>query len=118
MIRSLNGGRHLQVTSGSPPPTYVSPIPGALNVGQIRYNTNNQALEVYDGSTWNNLHQGFASVEMTAEAAAAIDWASNKMREEAKLKEMMEKHPGLKDLYEKFEILKLLCEQEEENGAC
>lgn len=117
MIRSLTGGRHLLVMNGNPPPTYVNPVHGALNVGQMRFNTTNQALEVYDGSSWCTIHQGYSSVEMTPDAAAAIDWARDKMREEARLNELMAKHPGLKDLYEKFEMLKLLCEQEEENGA-
>jgi hypothetical protein len=31
----------------------------------------------------------------------------------------MDKHPGLKDLYDKFEMLKVLCQQEEkeQDGA-
>jgi hypothetical protein len=42
-----------------------------------------------------------------------IEWAHNKMQEEKKLKEMMDRHPGLKDLYDKFEMMKILCIEEE-----
>jgi hypothetical protein len=31
------------------------------------------------------------------------------MEQEANLKDVMKKHPGLKDAYEKFEIMKMLC---------
>jgi hypothetical protein len=118
MIRSITGtNKYLQVNDGNPGSTYVSPMVGALNVGQLRYNTSIQAMEVYDGNNWNIIHSTHASVELTSDAITVLDWAKSKMQEEAKLKELMIKHPGLKELNDKFEMLKLLCEQEEENEA-
>lgn len=64
--------------------------------GMVRYNTNTQHLEAFDGTAWlqiaNNEHVG-----MTPEAIDAIHWARKKIEEEAKLKALAEKHPGVAD---------------------
>ena len=33
--------------------------------------------------------------------------------QEKKLQEMMERHPGLQELHDKFEMMKVLCHEEE-----
>ena len=113
MIRSLTGSKYVNVNSGVPGPTYMSPPMSALNVGQVRFNNSLQCLEVYDGATWLPILANHASVDLNHEATAALDWVRQKMQEEKDLQELMNKHPGLKDLYDKFEMLKVLCEQEE-----
>jgi hypothetical protein len=35
------------------------------------------------------------------------------MQQDAQLKDLMDRHPGLKDLNDKFEIMKALCMEEE-----
>jgi hypothetical protein len=37
-----------------------------------------------------------------------------KQHQERNLKEMMERHPGLKDLHDKLEMMKILCQEESE----
>ena len=113
MIRSLTGSKYVTVDRGMPGPTYMSPPMSALNVGQVRFNNSLQGFEVYDGSTWLQIHGNHASVDLNQEATAALDWVRQKMQEEKALQELMNKHPGLKDLHDKFEMLKVLCEQEE-----
>lgn len=64
--------------------------------GMVRFNTNTQHLEAFDGSVWiqiaNNEHVG-----MSQEAVEAIQWARKKIEEEAKLKELAKQHPGVAD---------------------
>jgi hypothetical protein len=37
------------------------------------------------------------------------------MHQERKLQELMDRHPGLKDLNDKFEMMKVLCQEEEKH---
>jgi hypothetical protein len=37
----------------------------------------------------------------------------NKQHEERKLKDMIQRHPELKDLHDKLEMMKVLCQEEE-----
>jgi len=119
MIGSITGSRYITVDSGNPAPTYMNVSVGALCAGQVRFNAGQQYFEVYDGNNWLQIHNNHSSIELNQEAIAAIDWAQHKMQEERELKSLMEKHPGLKDLHDKFEMFKSLCleEEKENNGA-
>jgi hypothetical protein len=114
MIKDImQAGRYMQVSGGSAS-TYVNGYSGLQGVGNMRYNTSNQNMEVFDGSTWVTLNMGYASVGLTGEAEVLLDWAKQKRDEEFKLKSLMEKHPGLKEAYERLEIMKALCLEEEQ----
>lgn len=91
----------------------VPPIsPGAQSAGLLRYNSNTNNIEVYNGLAWFGIDTN-ASIDLSSDAKETLTWAYNKMREDRQLKEMMERHPGLKDLHDKFEIMKVLCIKEE-----
>ena len=114
MIKNISSSStYLTVSSNYPPTIYNN---GMLNVGQIRYNPNNQSMEVYDGNMWHVISQG-ATVGLSWDADKAIRWAIEKQREEATLKERMEKHPGLKDAYEKFQVMDILTREEDGKSA-
>ena len=114
MIKDImQAGRYMQVTGGSAS-TYVNGYSGLQGVGNMRYNTSNQNMEVFDGSTWVTLNMGYASVGLTGEAEVLLDWAKQQRDEEFKLKSLMEEHPGLKEAYERLEIMKALCLEEEQ----
>lgn len=66
------------------------------DAGMVRFNTSNQQLEAYDGSSW-HLIANNESVGLTHEAVEAIQWARAKIQEEAKLKELAKQHPGVAD---------------------
>ena len=83
-----------------------------MNVGQVRYNTVNQNMEVFDGNMWQGISMA-TTVGLSYEAEDAVRWAIKKQQEEAALKERMEKNPGLKDAYEKFQIMDILTKEEE-----
>ena len=111
MIKNIaSSSTYLTVSGNYPPNIYNN---GMLNVGQIRYNPNNQSMEVYDGNMWQVMSQG-VTVGLSWDADSAIRWAIEKEREEKGLKERMEKHPGLKDAYEKFQMIDILTREENE----
>jgi hypothetical protein len=113
MIDSIHGGgKYMQVMGGSTS-TYINNYSGLQNVGNVRFNTNNQRMEVYDGNNWMPINMSSVQVGLNYEAESLLDWAKRKRDEEDKLKSMMERHPGLKDLHDKFEMMKILCQEEE-----
>ena len=109
MIKGINAGPHLTVMNGySPTPSFS---PGAQSAGMIRYNTNMHCLEVYDGISWITLGAAHPTIELAPASREALEWAMQKQHEERKLKDMMERHPGLKELHDKFEMMKILCQE-------
>lgn len=87
--------------------------PGAQSAGMLRWNTNTNTVEVYNGMSWYTIDTS-VNLDLSPSAKQALSWAYDKMGEESRLKELMKKHPGLKDLHDKFEMMKILCQEEEE----
>ena len=56
----------------------------APSSGMMRYNGNNQCMEVYDGSSnvWLQLHGKSVDINLNGDAIAAVEWAKKQMREE------------------------------------
>jgi hypothetical protein len=111
MIKTLSSAsQHIAVIGGNP---NVPPIsPGAVGAGMVRYNPNMQQMEVYDGISWYGINS-HVTIDLGMTSKEAIEWAHKKMQEERKLKDLMDQHPGLKDLHDKFEMMKALCMEEE-----
>ncbi len=103
--------RWMSVYSPSQSP-YISP--GSMSAGMVRYNSNLQNLEVYDGNSWLAL-SGSADVGLSPEAQQVMDWAYKKMKEDEQLELLLEKHPGLRDLHEKFTVMKALVAEDYKN---
>ena len=94
MIKGLtHSGLYLQVTGGSPMNPYIPS--GNQSAGIMRYNTSNHNIEVYDGSSWQELASSYASVSMTSEAVALLDWARKKRDEELQLEALAREHPAI-----------------------
>lgn len=111
MIKNLySNSPYLTVGSTMTPNIYSN---GPM-MGQIRYNPNTMNYEVYDGTIWQIVSQS-VPVGLTHEADEGLQWAIEKKREEANLKERMERHPGLKDAYEKFQMMDILTKEEDES---
>ena len=97
MIKAIHpSGRYMQVIGGSAS-TYVNANPGAQGVGNLRFNTSGQRLEVYDGSSWQELNTPYASVGLNPDAEAAIEWAHRQMTEERRLRVLAKDHPAVAD---------------------
>jgi hypothetical protein len=106
MIKTVNGvGRYVMVNGGYPATTYINTSSGYMNVGDVRYNTSIQRLEVYDGNMWVELNTSHASVGLTPDAERALDWANQKIREEAELDRLAESNSTLADLVEQKKAL-------------
>jgi hypothetical protein len=99
MLKTVSGaGRYMMVNGGMPATTYINTSSGYMNVGDVRYDTQMQRLEVYDGQMWREINSSHASVGLTPEAEMALDWAINKKREDAMLEEKAKSSPALADL--------------------
>jgi hypothetical protein len=82
MIKNITAsGRYVQVSGGNSN-TYVNGCSGLQGVGNMRYNTSNQNMEVFDGNNWITLAMDYSSVGLTGEAEALLDWARRKRDEE------------------------------------
>ena len=101
MIKTINGsGRYLMVNGGFPASTYINTSSGYMNVGDVRYNTSMQRLEVYDGNMWIELNTSHASIGLTPDAERALDWAIKKAQDELVLIEKAKNNPAIADLLE------------------
>ena len=111
MIKGINAGPHLTImNSYSSTPSFS---PGAQSAGMVRYNTNMQCLEVFDGISFVTLGAAHPTVELAPASREGLEWAMRKQQEERELKAMLERHPGLRELHDKFEMMKVLCYEEE-----
>lgn len=99
MIKTVNGmGRYVMVNGGMPATTYINTSSGFMNVGDVRFNTNMQRLEVYDGNMWVELNSSHASIGLTTDAEYAIEWAIKKRSEELALEQKAKDNPAIADL--------------------
>jgi hypothetical protein len=96
MVNGLVGQGHVVVLNGYGNAPYINP--GASSSGMVRYINNN--FEVYDGSSWQMLSAAYPTVELTGAANSAINWAMNKMAEEAELIKLAKEHPAIKAAYD------------------
>ena len=100
MIKAIHTiGKYIQVIGGSAS-TYVTAQAGSQGVGNLRFNTSQQRLEVYDGMTWLELNTPHASVGLNGTAEEAIDWVQQQMAEEKKLAVLAKEHPAVADAME------------------
>jgi hypothetical protein len=95
MIKGIShSGKYLQVTGGSPMNPYIPP--GGQSAGIMRYNTNMNTVEVYDGQVWNEIGSSYAYISLTSEAEALLDWAREKRNEEFQIQSLAKDHPAVK----------------------
>jgi hypothetical protein len=94
MIKGISqGGRYINVVGGNPINPYIPP--GGQSAGMMRYNTNMNNVEVYDGQVWKEISNGYASVALTAEAEALLDWTRKKRDEEMQIETLAKEHPAI-----------------------
>jgi len=113
MIKSIQSlSPHVTVDHYSPP--YVGG--NSQSAGQMRFNTNTQQVDVYDGNSWISMSQN-VNVRMSYTAEEAIRWATIKMQEENELKAKMEKYPTLKSAYEQYKLVEALVYEDDKVGT-
>jgi len=101
MIKGISqGGRYITVIGGSPGSNYVNNFSGAQGIGNMRFNTTNQNIEIYDGVSWQTLQSSYASIQLDEEAIRILDWARDKRREEMELESLSYDYPAVKAAHE------------------
>ena len=119
MITSITSiGKYVEVNYSTGSNHIVNPS-GAQGVGNLRFNTNTQIMEVYDGNMWRPLNMNHSRLGLTPHAEELLDWAEKKMREELELKELAKTNSTIKDLIdtimqkqEQLEMVKILIKKE------
>ena len=119
MIKYIaSSGKYTNVLGG-PATNYINNHIGAQGVGNLRFNTTNQSMEVYDGMAWITLQMGHVNVGLNAEAESLLDWARQKRNEEIELEALAQTNPTIKDLVntikqkqEQISIVKTLIKKE------
>jgi hypothetical protein len=100
MIKAIHTiGKYIQVIGGGAS-TYVTAQAGSQGVGNLRFNTSQQRLEVYDGMTWLELNMPYTSVGLNGTAEEAIDWVQRQMAEEKRLEVLTKEYPAVADAME------------------
>lgn len=74
-------GKYMYVHGGNAS-NYINGYSGAQGVGNVRFNTTNQRLEVFDGNNWMALQMSTAMIGLNPEAESLLDWAKKKREEE------------------------------------
>ena len=124
MIDYIVGGEYLTVTSNKGAQPWVNMSSTQPMIGAMSYDHNSQSMKVYDGSNWQTIGGGSATVNLTGQAISILKWAEKKMQEEKELIALAEKHPTIKDLVDqmnmsvaayqhKIEMVKTLIKEEE-----
>lgn len=112
MIKGLNvNWEYLNASGASPSMPYITS--GMLSAGQVRYNSNCQGLEVYDGINWHQLGNDFVNVDLSDKTKQILAWAEKKMREEQDLNRLCEKYPGLRKARDNYEVFKKFVDEQE-----
>jgi hypothetical protein len=101
MIKTIMaGGQYSYVSGGNNSHTYINGHSGLQGVGNLRFNTTTQNMEVFDGSTWVMLALNHATVGLTADAERILNWAKVKMLEELEVERLAKENPTVNDLLE------------------
>lgn len=120
MIKGINPqGKYMQVQGGSVS-NYVNNYSGAQGVGNLRFNTSNQNMEVFDGNNWQQLQMGYASVGLNHEAESLLDWAHQERARQFKREQLIKNNPALQKAWEaiqraeaNFDILEKFVENDD-----
>jgi hypothetical protein len=113
-------GKYTVVSGGNTSVPYVNqninnPIQGMLRV-------NGTDMQVFDGNVWTTMNTSYASIGLSPDAEALLDWARKKRSEEMELEALASTNPTIKDLLdtikqkeEQIRIVRTLIKKEEVN---
>ena len=106
MIKNITAsGRYVQVSGGGSG-TYVNGYSGLQGVGNMRYNTTNQCMEVFDGNSWVTIAMDYATVGLNSEAESLLDWARKKRDEELMWQSLANENKAVKIALDNLEQAK------------
>jgi len=97
MIKNVYGSGRYLTTLNNSATNYMNNFSGAQGLGNMRFNTTVQTVEVYDGQMWQPMQMTDVSLMLTQDAVDAIAWADQKRQEEIKIQFLAEQHPAVAD---------------------
>ena len=114
MIKGLRGDQGITVSGGDTAVPYIYPNTTIPMTGMMRvWGTD---MQVFDGSSWLNMNSSYATASLGPELQVLLNWIRRKMIQEQDLQSLMEKHPGLKDAKDRYEVmLALVSDYNKEN---
>jgi len=106
MIKSITSGPGITIiNTGVGAWPYISSS-ASQDAGRVRYNSNNQCLEVFDGNMWQLMLTGSGQpiIELDGRSQAAIDWVHNRIVEESNWCERAKTNQTLADAVEALRL--------------
>ena len=97
MIKNVYGSGRYLTTTNNCVSNYMNNFSGAQGLGNMRFNTTTQSVEVYDGQIWQPMQMTDVSLMLTGDAVEAIAWADQKRQEEIKIRFLAEQNPTVAD---------------------
>ena len=114
MIKGLLGTQGIKVSGGDTSVPYINQNTINPMTGMVRVWGSD--MQVFDGTSWLNMNSSYATVSLDPELQVLLDWVRRKMVEEQDLQSLMEKHPGLKDAKDRFEVMLALVNDYTDQG--
>ena len=106
------GTNGVNVLSGNTSLQYVSqnssnPMQGIMRI----WGTD---MQVFDGSSWQNIMSSYATVELDGETRALLQWIRDKQAEEREIETLSNDHPAVRIAKENLNKIKAAMEQAEQ----
>jgi hypothetical protein len=89
-------GKYTVISGGNTSVPYVNQNINNPIQGMIRINGTD--TQVFDGTTWMTMNTSYASVGLSPDAEALLDWAKKKRDEEMELEALAQTNPTIRDL--------------------
>ena len=93
-------GKYTVISGGNTSVPYVNQNINNPIQGMIRINGTD--TQVFDGTTWMTMNTSYASVGLSSEAEALLDWAKKKRSEEIEIDLLAAANPTIKNLLEQI----------------
>jgi len=121
MIKGLMGTCGVTVSAGNTSLPYVGPNPNNPMTGMLRIN--NTDMEVFNGSSWQQLATSYATVTLDQDTQDLLQWARTQRQLEINRATLIENNPALEKAYkailraeQNFDILSKFVEEDNEHG--
>lgn len=105
----------IRITSDQPPIVYQVDnytLPRHVT-GVVQWNGRTREFEVNDGEKWIPIDPT-VQLRTSSEVQEILNWAQQRMREENKVKELLETNVALRDAHDKYETIKHLVLKEQQ----
>jgi len=82
--------------------------------GQVFFDSGQQSMVVYDGTTWHTVEPVVVST-IDHNTAYAVEWAFDRMKAEQSIADMSAKYPLVADAIKQLEVTLKLCSNVDDN---